>query len=303
MGSKLLQKQLQQFNSQQAAATKIVQKAAAERSAAVGSAAARAAYQSQLRPHQGGQYGEAATSSHSGTGKGPAAEVRRRPVLTDDAIKRIQSLPTGRHLKLVLDTLKEERRPLTPQQIKEYCGVDVNENKELFESLKNNPKARYDGHSFEYKSAYAVNNKDDLLRLIRTVPEGIPMADLEDSYPGIIEDAQELKAAGQAWLIQNSDSQKDIIYPNDPRIVIQVDEEIKQLVRSIEMPREFVTIERELEKIGSRPISNSLQRQAILGVPRHLQQKPKPRKKRENKRMKYTNFHLPELFRSIKMPD
>lgn len=33
---------------------------------------------------------------------------------------------------------------------------------------------------------------------------------------------QELKASGKVWVLMNSDSQEDIVYPNDPKIVIKV---------------------------------------------------------------------------------
>ncbi len=33
---------------------------------------------------------------------------------------------------------------------------------------------------------------------------------------------QDLKATGKVWVLMNSDSQEDIVYPNDPKIVIKV---------------------------------------------------------------------------------
>lgn len=35
-------------------------------------------------------------------------------------------------------------------------------------------------------------------------------------------DLQDLKATGKVWVLMNSDSQEEIVYPNDPKIVITV---------------------------------------------------------------------------------
>ena len=56
-----------------------------------------------------------------------------------------------------------------------------------------------------------------------------------------------LKAAGQIWLLSNFDSQEDIAYPNDPRVPIKVDNDLKQLFLGIELPRDMIDIERSEE--------------------------------------------------------
>lgn len=113
---------------------------------------------------------------------------------------------------------------------------------------------------------------------------------------------QELKANGDIWLLMNSDSQEDIAYPNDPRIKIKIDEDLKQLVRSIEMPREFIDIEKELTKAGLKPATNTARREALKGALRTQQTQKKMKKRRETKRTKYTNAHLPELFQNLQVP-
>lgn len=75
----------------------------------------------------------------------------------------------------------------------------------------------------------------------------------------------------------------------------QVEEDLKQLIRGIELPREFMDVERELQKAGMKPATNSARREAMAGVPRSQIPKPQKKKRRESKRTKYTNAHLPEL--------
>ncbi|KAF5933421.1 hypothetical protein HYC85_029592 [Camellia sinensis] len=144
---------------------------------------------------------------------------------------------------LVLQT----RQAFTPEQINEACYVDINSNKAVFDSLRNNPKVNYDGRCFAYKSKHALKDKNQLLILIRKFPEGIAVIDLKDAYPTVMEDLQALKAAGQIWLLSNFDSQEDIAYPNDPRVPIKVDDDLKLLFRGIELPRDMIDIEKVVQ--------------------------------------------------------
>ncbi|CAL5390467.1 unnamed protein product [Camellia sinensis] len=82
------------------------------------------------------------------------------------------------------------RQAFTPEQINEACYVDINSNKAVFDSLRNNPKVNYDGRCFAYKSKHALKDKNQLLILIRKFPEGIAVIDLKDAYPTVMEDLQ-----------------------------------------------------------------------------------------------------------------
>ncbi|CAL5411566.1 unnamed protein product [Camellia sinensis] len=154
-------------------------------------------------------------------------------------------------------TSKQTRQAFTPEQINEACYVDINSNKAVFDSLRNNPKVNYDGRCFAYKSKHALEDKNQLLILIRKFPEGIAVIDLKDAYPTVMEDLQALKAAGQIWLLSNFDSQEDIAYPNDPRVPIKVDDDLKLLFRGIELPRDMIDIEKNLQKNGMKPATNT----------------------------------------------
>uniref|UniRef100_A0A9I9DDA4 TFA2 Winged helix domain-containing protein n=1 Tax=Cucumis melo TaxID=3656 RepID=A0A9I9DDA4_CUCME len=190
------------------------------------------------------------------------------------------------------------RQAFTPEQINEACYVDINSNKAVYDSLRNNPKVHYDGRRFSYKSKHDLKDKNQLLYLIRKFPEGIAVIDLKDAYPSVMEDLQALKASGQVWLLSNFDSQEDIAYPNDPRIQIKVDDDLKQLFREIELPRDMLDVEKDLQKNGMKPATNTAKRRANA---QHVaSSKPKPKKKKQeiSKRTKLTNAHLPELFKN-----
>ncbi|GFQ01332.1 general transcription factor iie subunit 2 [Phtheirospermum japonicum] len=241
-------------------------------------------------------------SSSMANGKSPAAPVK----FSNDTerlqhINSIRKAPVGAQMKRVIGLLFETRQAFTPEQINEACYVDINANKSVFDSLRNNPKVRYDGKRFSYKSKHNVKNKDELLILIRKFPEGIAVIDLKDSYTAVMDDLQALKAVGHIWLLSNFDSQEDIAYPNDPRAIIKVDDDLKLLFRGIELPRDMLDIERDLQKNGMRPATNTAKRRAMAQVD-GIPQKPKTKKKKHeiSKRTKLTNAHLPELFQHLK---
>ncbi|KAK4570878.1 hypothetical protein RGQ29_029654 [Quercus rubra] len=215
-------------------------------------------------------------------------------------INSIRKAPVGAQMKRVINLLLETRQAFTPEQINEVTYVDINANKAVFDSLRNNLKVNYDGKRFSYKSKHDLRDKEQLLYLIRKFVWGIAVIDLKDAYPTVMEDLQALKAAGQIWLLSNFDSQEDIAYPNDPRVPIKVDDDLKQLFLGIELPRDMIDIERDLQKNGMKPATNTAQRRAISEV-QGMSSKPKPKKKKHEitKRTKLTNAHLPELFRHL----
>ncbi|XP_015896226.2 uncharacterized protein LOC107429959 [Ziziphus jujuba] len=215
-------------------------------------------------------------------------------------INSIRKSPVGAQIKRVIDLLLETRQAFTPEQINEACYVDANANKAVFDSLRNNPKVHYDGKRFSYKSKHDIKDKNQLLYLIRKFPEGIAVIDLKDAYPTVAEDLQNLKATGHIWLLSNFDSQEDIAYPNDPKVPIKVDDDLKQLFRGIELPRDMLDIEKDLQKNGQKPATNTAKRRAMAQV-QGISSKPKTKKKKHeiSKRTKLTNAHLPELFQKL----
>ncbi|KAJ0987523.1 hypothetical protein J5N97_005879 [Dioscorea zingiberensis] len=125
------------------------------------------------------------------------------PVKFSDDTERLQQINAirkshvGAQIKRVIDVLLETRKALTPEQINEVCYVDINGNKAVYDSLKNNHKVSYHGKRFSYKSKHNLKGKDQLLSLIRKFPEGISVLDVKDAYPTVMEDLQASKAAGQ----------------------------------------------------------------------------------------------------------
>ncbi|KAK9160549.1 hypothetical protein Syun_006890 [Stephania yunnanensis] len=70
----------------------------------------------------------------------------------------------------------------------------------------------------------------------------------------------------------------DIVYPNDPRFVIKMDDDLKQLFRGIKLPRDMIDIENDLQKNGMKPATNTAKRRAMAQV-HDITPKTKPKKK------------------------
>ena len=157
--------------------------------------------------------------------------------------------------KLLLET----RKALSPEEIEDTFFVDVKRKKDV-DSLNDKIKVFFDGQQFSYKF------KQVMPFFIRKVPEGVPTEDLEHAYSGILTDLQDRKASGQVWLLMNNESQEDIAYHNDSKVRMKVDDDVKVLFRSIEKPREFVDVERELQKAGMKPATNTVKRKAAAAV-------------------------------------
>ncbi|TKY70928.1 Transcription initiation factor IIE subunit beta [Spatholobus suberectus] len=244
------------------------------------------------------QQEKSASASHNGRTSAPIKFSNDTERLQH--VNSIRKAPVGAQMKRVINLLFETRKALTIEQINEACYVDMKANKDVFDSMRKNPKVKYDGERFSYKSKHDVRDKSQLLFLVRKFPEGIAVVDLKDSYPTVMEDLQALKAAREIWLLSNFDSQEDIAYPNDPKVPIKVDDDLKQLFRGIELPRDMIDIERDLQKNGMKPATNTAKRRSAAEM-QGISSKPKPKKKKNEitKRTKLTNAHLPELFQNL----
>lgn len=79
----------------------------------------------------------------------------------------------------------------------------------------------------------------------------------------------------------------------------KVDYDLKQLFSEIELPRDMLDIEKDLQKNGMKPATNIAKRKVARD--QGISSKPKQKKKQHeiSKRTKLTNAHLPELFQNL----
>lgn len=115
---------------------------------------------------------------------------------------------------------------------------------------------------------------------------------------------QALKASGDVCLVASTTkSDEGVVYPEiDPMSKIKFDDDLKELARSILLPRDMLDIEKELQKNGQPTRTNAAKRRADAQI---LLYPPKPNKSKKKprgltSRTKLTNAHLPELFMDLK---
>uniref|UniRef100_A0A0D3FEI4 TFIIE beta domain-containing protein n=3 Tax=Oryza TaxID=4527 RepID=A0A0D3FEI4_9ORYZ len=236
----------------------------------------------------------------------PAKPPQRKFSDDTERLQRINSVrksPAAAQIKIVIELLEKTRQALTADQINEATYVHIHGNKEVFDRLKNNPKVHFDGNLFSYKSKYGVNGKDKLLSLIRKFPDGLAVAEIKDAYLAVLEDLKALKASGDVCLVASTTkSDEGVVYPEiDPMSKIKFDDDLKELARSILLPRDMLDI-KELQKNGQPTRTNAAKRRADAQI---LLYPPKPNKSKKKPRgltgrTKLTNAHLPELFMDLK---
>uniref|UniRef100_A0ACD5TSH2 Uncharacterized protein n=1 Tax=Avena sativa TaxID=4498 RepID=A0ACD5TSH2_AVESA len=226
----------------------------------------------------------------------PAPAVR----FSDDTARlqkmgAVRTSAVGSQIKDVIELLYRTRKALTARQINEATYVDIERNGAVFESLRKNPKVCFDGRCFSYKPTHSVTGKDGLLALIAGFRDGIPVKEVEDAYPSVLEDLQALKSSGDIYWLSG---EQDNVYPNDPRSRLELDAELKKLFKEIKLPKDMLDIEKELRRNGEKPVTDTVKRRAAEQM---LGKKPKPHKARKKprgltSRSKITNMHMPELF-------
>lgn len=101
-------------------------------------------------------------------------------------------------------------------------------------------------------------------------------------------------------VLSNLEAREDVAYPDDPKAAMEVDEALKQLFRSIELPGDMLDLERELQRSGIRPATDTVARRRAAGPA--LRGAKFVRKREIRKKTKLTNVHLPELFRNLNLP-
>uniref|UniRef100_A0A7S2ZS69 TFIIE beta domain-containing protein n=1 Tax=Rhodosorus marinus TaxID=101924 RepID=A0A7S2ZS69_9RHOD len=92
-------------------------------------------------------------------------------------------------IKSVLDVLRKELRPMTPEEIEKILGTDIVNNQELRKNVESSTKflRERDGR-WRWKSQYYIRNKDELLVFLRKRHDGVPRAALDDCYKGVTDD-------------------------------------------------------------------------------------------------------------------
>jgi len=199
--------------------------------------------------------------------------------------------PLAKLVKDVLDCIYEADQPLTSEDIdtklkaEGKSGFDYNDT-ELLNTLQNHERLEVVNAMWTYKAKHQVRNKNELFKLLMRYPEGILAKEVKDAYKGVEEDVKILQEEKQIFVIGNADDgTQDVIFPCDPKLRVEVDNDIQQLWKDAWVDPDHV--DAELKKAGIKPSARKEKRVYDLT-------QKKERKKRKGGNRVSTNTHMLE---------
>ena len=198
--------------------------------------------------------------------------------------------------KHAIDTLFSQRRPMTNDDLRVFLGFDCNVGP-LFESLKAHEKVEYDEKTelFRYKAKHDVLCKQDVLELVNSMPDGLGVDEILDSYVKAKEDALALAEQDDALiLLTNTETKKKVLFRKQPEYEVELNEEFVGDFHDVEIPQHDVDFDKALRREGIEPTPRPVY---DLGPAPEVEKKKKKRAV-NFERMNVTNAHMPELFKA-----
>jgi TFA2 Winged helix domain 2 len=181
-----------------------------------------------------GDGGDDGSPSHTGSGGGGGGGGG----MTEELFKAARNKPTLEKQWDILNFLQAHRGSgcLAPNVIYKSTGIDLEVDTTTAEMLQKNPKVRVEmvpdpenPHAllvatYAYQAKYAtVRNRATLLAQVNRMPNGIPMRDLQDSYPTVEDDLEALITAGDVMAVLNSEDKDKILFPRGEAFLVELD--------------------------------------------------------------------------------
>ncbi|KAJ3255454.1 hypothetical protein HK103_006271 [Boothiomyces macroporosus] len=196
-----------------------------------------------------------------------------------------QTVPIGRQLFEVIQCLKNELHPIDNKELIRKTAIDVEGTEELFKKVLENDRIKYENGKFEFKPAYNIKTKQDLLALVKKNKNicAMEVKELQNSYGGVVPLIEELYNEKQIFCVRSlKDNSPLFIYYKDSSI--DIDDEFKQQWHDIQVPSK-IDLLKELDKAGLKAMQVDLQKRNIATA-------SGKKKKKKNSRFKMTNTHL-----------
>jgi len=189
-----------------------------------------------------------------------------------------------------LNTAELDGKHVTAEELLRQTGADALNNRALFDSLQCNPKIGIDDsvhpYRFYYKPKYDVRTIDELSDLLAKSPDGIEITDLHDCYKGVTEDIRKLGADKRIFIIKNTETNRDVVYPNDPHLSVEVFPDFVRAWQRVAVPDES-DLQLEMVRLG---LKKKLEKDRVT---QYKRPPPKERQKRNSKRKpRLVNTHL-----------
>ncbi|KAL7581168.1 hypothetical protein ACA910_005957 [Epithemia clementina (nom. ined.)] len=175
--------------------------------------------------------------------KKPSSTLQDEPgtpstlVLSEEALQEIQNKPDLEKQFLILSFLQKHRGSgcLAPNVIYKSTGIDLDLDTKVGEMLQKNPKVKVEMvpdpenpallvATYAYQAKYStVRDRTTLLAQINRMLSGVPMRDLEDSYPKVEDDLAALITAGDVVAVANTEDKDKILFPRGEAFLVELD--------------------------------------------------------------------------------
>eukprot|EP01024_Parvocaulis_polyphysoides_P053651 TRINITY_DN5359_c0_g1_i2.p2 TRINITY_DN5359_c0_g1~~TRINITY_DN5359_c0_g1_i2.p2 ORF type:complete len:308 (-),score=79.39 TRINITY_DN5359_c0_g1_i2:40-963(-) len=212
-----------------------------------------------------------------------AAKTPAKPKATPAKKK---SVPIAKVKKDVLDLLKKTHEGLTLEEIDEKLNFDIQGEESLQQALMETGRIEVQGGVYRFKAKYQISDKFELLELLKQFANaGLPAEDLKDSYKNVMTDIEELKKSRDLYSIWSTEIKGYMLYPQDPVLKLDVDDDLIEFYRGIEHPVVQEDFDQMLQDYGITPTRRTAKRQRAAP----LQAKNQKKKTKERKIRRYTN--------------
>lgn len=194
-----------------------------------------------------------------------------------------------------IEFLKNKTKPQTLFDILSFLSLQTQDDqskKKIEHVLIYHQKVNYEPKTedtpalFSFRPAYNVRSRESLLQYLQSqrTAEGLSVRELKDGWINCEDEIDKLEAEGKLLVTRNKDKHAKMVWPNDPSLSFEIDEEFQNIWHKIKLP-DPEALAQELEKEGLTPANKN----RVIKKPVKIQEKPK-RKARAGG--KTTNVHM-----------
>lgn len=199
-----------------------------------------------------------------------------------------EEVPIGQQLLKIHKFLQEKLESFSSEEILRETGVDIDGSQQILDSLTGDASKvlREKNGKWRWASKYQLTSSHELRSLLARSLNGVSEKDLYDSYKSVKDDIKALKKRNA--VIEIKSGSKVYLFPRDPRLEIEVSEELKQRYKEVSIPDE-----REVEAYLVQHNLKKTDPEASSAQP-ITRKRPGRRKdgKKRQKKMKLTNTHM-----------
>lgn len=201
-----------------------------------------------------------------------------------------------------IEYLKQKDKPIPFDDVFNYLSIQDDEvgsiRKNMKAILQTHPRVDYEPAAvgnkglYRFRPTHNVRSADELEAYLQsqTTAQGIPVKELKDGWTGALDAIDELETEGKLLVTRNKkDNTAKMVWPNDPSLRHDVDDEFKTLWHNIKLPTEAVDLRTQLESFGLTPTSQ---------IKAPVVSKTKEKKKKASRRGgKTTNTHMQHILK------